>query len=119
VRCIGLQGGQKKEVLPVDKTTGKPLYEFNSLRSQMYFTAMLDLKKGDIRINLPENVFRALKKELTVIKYKTLGGRIGIESKEEIKKKIGGKSPNMADAFVYWNWIRKNYYKPSGALPFA
>jgi len=119
VRCIGLQGGQKKEVLPMDKIANKPLYEFNSLRAQMYFTAMLDLKRGDIRMSLPENVFRALKRELTVIKYKTMGGKIGIESKDEIKKKLGGKSPNMADAFVYWNWIRKNYYKPSGALPFS
>jgi len=119
VRCIGLQGGQKKEVLPVDKTTGKPLYEFNSLRAQMYFTLMLDLKRGDVRINLPENIYRALKKELTIIKYMITGSKIGIEGKDEIKKKIGGKSPNMADAFVYWNWMRKNHYRPLGALPFV
>ncbi len=21
---------------------------------------------------------------------------------------MGGKSPNVADAFVYWNWVRKD-----------
>jgi len=119
IKVIGLQGGQLKKVIPVDKSTSTPLYEYNSLRSQMYFTAMLDMKKGEIRINLPPNVYKALKRELLVVSYSVTGGKIGIEGKDEIKKKLGGKSPNMADAFVYWNWMRKNYYRPTRDLPFG
>ena len=119
IKVIGLQGGELKKVIPIDKSTNSPLYGFNCLRSQMYFTAMLDLKKGDIRINIPAKEYKALKRELLIITYSVTGGKIGIEPKEQIKKKLGGKSPNMADAFVYWNWVRKNYYRPTRDLPFG
>ncbi len=116
VKAIGLQGGAYKEAYKLDKE-GRPLYEFNSLRAQMYFQAMLDLSAGEIVLNLPGKVFNALKKELLMVTYKVSSGKIVIESKEEIKKRLGGKSPNMADAFIYWNWMRHGWYKAKGFMP--
>lgn len=118
IKAIGLQGGQLEDFIKKDKE-GKPLYEFSNLRSQMYFEAMLDLRNCKIRINLPGKVYIALKKELITMKYRIMGGKIAVEAKEDIKKRLGGKSPNMADAFVYWNWVRKNYYKGIAHLPFG
>lgn len=116
VRAIGLQGGALKEAYKLDKE-GKPLYEFNSLRAHMYFQAMLDLNDGELILNLPGKVFNALKRELLMATYKVNSGKIIIESKEEIKKRLGGKSPNMADAFVYWNWMRHGHYNSRGFMP--
>jgi len=48
-------------------------------------------------------------KELTIVTYKVNDRIIQIEPKEKIKEKLAGKSPNMADAFVYWNWVRKDH----------
>jgi len=52
---------------------------------------------------------KKLRKELLTINFEKNEKVIAIEGKEIIKKKLGGKSPNLADAFVYWNWIRKGY----------
>jgi hypothetical protein len=116
IKAIGLQGGAYKEAYKLDKE-GKPLYEFNGLRAQMYFQAMLDLNDGEIIINIPDKTFKALKRELLMVTYKVSAGKIIILSKEEIKKLLGGKSPNLADAFVYWNWMRHGWYNPRGFMP--
>ena len=75
----------------------------------MYFQARLDLQNHQVRINLGnKKVEDQLIKELVSIKYKVTDGFIIIDPKEEVKKSLGGKSPNLADAFAYWNWIRRD-----------
>ena len=82
--------------------------EYWNLRSQMYWQAREDLRLGRISIDpsiLPE-VRLELFRELTTPTYEKRGARgIRVEEKVDIKKRIG-HSPNLADAFVYWNWVR-------------
>lgn len=104
-----LQGGSEDwdEALPVDDQ-GHPLYTFANLRSQMFWEFREDLRLHRIVINIESDLWKALKKEASVPKFK-VGSRISIESKDNIKKRLGGKSPNILDAVVYWNWVRKGY----------
>lgn len=76
---------------------------FNNLRSQMWWTLAEDLRKGEIALpNDPE-----LAQELITPQWKTQNGKIVIEQKEEIKKRLpGGRSPNKGDAVVYGNFVR-------------
>jgi len=105
---IPLQGGADPTAIPVDDQD-KPLYAFSSLRAQMYYQARLDLQNHTVRINLRDKKReQQLIKELTIVSYKVSDKTIQIEPKEKIKEKMGGKSPNVADAFVYWNWVRKD-----------
>ena len=113
-----LQGGADKDCIPEDDE-GKKLYDFVSMREQMYWQARVDLQNHDIIIDLNDRTIEsALIKELTSITYSPSNRSIAIEKKENIKKKLSGKSPNMGDAFVYWNWVRKNRnIKYSEAMP--
>jgi hypothetical protein len=81
---------------------------FSHLRSQMYWQMREDLRNG--RIALPND--EALFRELTVPTYETRGGKVVVEPKEEIKKRLGGASPDRADAVVYWNWVRPRKAEP-------
>lgn len=119
IRAIALQGGQLDEAIPLDEQE-KPIYQFANLRSQMYFQARQDLQHRRIAIDIKDkNLFRKVAHELVLPTYTTKGGRILVEPKENIKKRLG-KSPNYADAFVYWNWMRRNYYRTAlMPLPFS
>lgn len=118
IECIALQGGQLDNAIPKDRED-RPLYKFTGLRSQMYYLASVDLQKGNIIFDLDKRLIDQLTKELTTIKYKVTPRGIQVEDKEEIKKRLGGKSPNVADAFVYWNFMRHGYYVSGCALPIA
>jgi hypothetical protein len=110
MKVIALSGGQLNEAIPLDEQN-KPIYEFANLRAQMYFQARQDLQHRKIAIDIPDKtLFRKLAKELVMATYTTNAGRILIEPKKDITKRLG-KSPNLADAFVYWNWMRRNYYR--------
>lgn len=118
-KCISLMGGQMEYAIRTGQQ-GEDLYRFASLRSQMYFEAREDLRMCEVIIGIKdERILRQLRKELITIKYKVQGGKIQVEEKEVLKKRLGGKSPNLADAFVYWNWMRKGYYLRGKHLPFA
>jgi hypothetical protein len=113
---LSLSGGEWKEVIPVlqqrlaDGTEKEvPAYSFPNLRCQMYWELREDIRLGKVFFKLPKHLFIKLRKELTVIKYEADGTKIKVEAKGEIKKRLGGKSPNIADAVVYWNWTRKGY----------
>ena len=76
---------------------------FNNLRSQMWWQMRDDLQHG--RIALPDDP--DLFNDLTAVRWKTQGGKIVVESKEDIASpKRLGRSPNKGDAAVYWNWVR-------------
>lgn len=114
----GLAGGAWQEVLPKD-TNGKLLYNFASLRSQMYWELREDLRLGKVAFNIEKETFDLLKAELIEPRYSVSDKIISVEKKENIKQRLG-KSPNLADAVVYWNWIRKGYYKKKNEyLPFG
>lgn len=74
-----------------------------NLRSQMYWQAREDLRSNEVII--PNDL--ELHADLVAPKWKVIGKTIVVESKEDIKKRLG-RSPNKGDAFVYWNWIRKH-----------
>lgn len=77
--------------------------EFYNLRSQMYWKLREDLRNGRISLPNDEELFA----DLTTPEWEIKNGKITVESKEEIKKRLG-HSPNKGDAVVYWNWIREN-----------
>lgn len=125
-RPVSLFGGQWEDAIPEetkwdskeDREVTIKKWRFQGIRSQMYWEAREDLRKGLIRIDLDdENLLQRLFFELISIKVKFKDNFIAIESKEEIKKRLGGKSPNLADAFVYWNWTRKGYRLEGGFMP--
>lgn len=79
-------------------------YLYFNLRSQMWWTAREEIRKKEISIyeEVPQ-----LFEDLTAPKYEISGDKtIRIESKKDIKVRIG-RSPDLGDAFVYGNWIRK------------
>lgn len=97
-----LSGGEKAEEDPDTR------YEFKNLRSQMYWQAMEDIKNGNVVIGaIDENDRDRLFDDLTSVRYSFQGmKKVVIESKDNIKKRLG-RSPDYGDAFVYWNWMRK------------
>lgn len=73
-------------------------------RAEMYYTLRNRFKSGTISIPKSD----LLIDELSKIKYKFSNGKIQIEDKKEMKKRIG-KSPDRADS------IAMAYYEPKGA----
>ncbi len=113
---VSLSGGCWDEVIPKEeiyangKTIEKRMYNFSTLRAQMYWELREDLRRGSISIQLKDKtMLKQLQKELCVPKFKADSQNIEVERKPDIKKRLGGKSPNVADAVVYWNWTRKGY----------
>lgn len=97
-----------EEIIPKDND-GKLLYRFISLRTQMYWELREDIRNKRVVFDLTPEIMRLVKAELCVAKYSLTAGAIQVEKKDMIKKRLGGKSPNIADAIAYWNWVRKGY----------
>lgn len=119
MRVSSLAGGAKEwdEIIPHDEQ-GKPLYHFDNLRSQMYWELREDIREGKVVFNITDrDMMRQIIRELTAAKFAIARGAVSIEGKEQIKKRLGGKSPNVADAIVYWNWVRKRYRNSNDELP--
>lgn len=94
IQVMNLGGGEQ----PIDLGFEE---QFNNLRSQMYWQLREDLRNGIIQLPNDEELFA----DLITPKWFTRNGKIVVESKEEIKKRLG-HSPNKGDAVVYWNWVR-------------
>jgi phage terminase large subunit len=91
---------------------------FNNLRSQMWWMMKVDLEdQVESKIVLPydEELFVDL---CTPTWSLNKAGQICIESKDEIKKRLG-RSPNKGDACVYWNWVRSRRGHREAKLLFA
>jgi hypothetical protein len=102
-------GGALAAAIPTDNE-GKPLFGFDNLRAQMYWELREDMRMGRVFIKIDDKtLLHQLKQELATPKYSSKTGKIKIDSKDDIKKRLG-HSPNLADAVVYWNWVRKRYY---------
>jgi phage terminase large subunit len=100
MRVIALGGADAPVKQP------KQQEEFNNLRSQMYWELREDLREGNIILpNDPDLIA-----DLTAPRWEPKKNKIVVESKDEIKKRLG-RSPNKGDAAVYWNWVRKGKRK--------
>lgn len=75
-----------------------------NLRAQMWWLLAQDLQHG--RVGGPAFADPELQRDLTSVKAGTRNGKIYVQSKEELRKLLG-RSPNKADAVVYWNWARR------------
>ena len=105
----GLSGGQLEAVIPVDYEE-KRLYNFGSLRDQMYWELREDIRTQQIFICIDDpKMLQQLIEELSTAKFILNDNKVVIEGKAQIKKRLGGKSPNVADGVAYWNWARKGY----------
>lgn len=96
-----------------DKSEGsgtKRVETFANLRSQMWWTLRQDLQRGLIGLPMDSE----LQSDLITPKWTTRNGKIVVEAKEDIRKRLG-RSPNKGDAVVYWNWIR-TYRSGIGAV---
>lgn len=77
--------------------------EFNNLRSQIMWTIREDLRLGHIALPVDDE----LTLDLTTPQWKTQNGKIVVEQKEDIKKRLPSRrSPNKGDAAGYWNFVR-------------
>ncbi|MFA6167815.1 MAG: hypothetical protein WC700_14435, partial [Gemmatimonadaceae bacterium] len=75
--------------------------EHRNLRGQMWWQLREDLRLGTVQLPNDPELFR----ELTMPRWEPKNGVVWVESKLEVKKRLG-RSPDKADAVVYWNWIR-------------
>ncbi len=111
---VSLIAGEKQlEAAIILDAEGKPIFKFADLRSQMYWQAAKDAEKEFTKIDttkVDRLVIKQLFKELIAHKYSTKGGKTRVMSKDDVKKILNGKSPNLSDAYVYWNWMRRGYY---------
>lgn len=99
VNVIGALSAEKP-----DQTN--PMYRYGNRRAEVWDYVARAFSRGDIELhhNDPK-----LKTQLCTPKYKYRNGRIYVESKEEIKKRLGhGQSPDRADAYVNGIFYGKN-----------
>ena len=90
-----------------------PREKFNNLRSQMHWLAREDIRL--VRVYLPDDP--ELFVELIAATWGPDKGRVVVESKETIRPRLR-RSPNKADAFIYWNWVRQvPQLRSAGQLP--
>lgn len=75
---------------------------FGNLRAQMYWQAREDLFAARVGAPHDEELWR----DLTAPRWWTRNGKIWVESKEDIAKRLK-RSTNKGDAFVYGNWVRQ------------
>jgi len=93
--CVkNIQGAEK----PVK--TGE-LENFQNLRSQIWWQLREDIRNGLVAIKRDDDIYA----DLLTPKWNINNGKICIEKKEEMKKRLG-RSPNKGDAVAYWNWAR-------------
>ena len=77
--------------------------EFTNARSQWYWRLAEDLRLD--LVDVPDDP--EVTTDLITPQWKTVNGRIAVERKEDLKKRLPeGRSPNKGDAVVYWNWVR-------------
>jgi phage terminase large subunit len=80
---------------------------FDMLRSQVWWRMREDLRQG--RVALPED--EELWQDLTTPTYTTRNGRICVEPKETIIKRLR-RSPNKGDSCCYGNFVRARAWVP-------
>lgn len=113
VDALELAGADLIEIVASEGTRDKDKsnrYGFKNLRAQMWWEFREALLDPDELVCLPDD--RELRVELCAPTYKVVNGRYQIESKEDIKKRIG-RSTDRADA-VIMAWFTAKYEISSG-----
>lgn len=106
------QHGLKTNPLNTGPDKGAEIVEqFVSLRSQMWWQMREDLRTGVVSLPDDPELFA----DLVTPKWKTSGGKIYVEAKEEVKKRLS-RSPDKGDSAVYWNWVRRARTSASAQL---
>lgn len=90
----------------------RPEELYKNLRAQMHWQLRLDLMHGRIAIAPDEELLR----DLTTPLWERRDGKILVEPKEKIRKRLG-RSPNKGDALVYWNFVRYRRELPPDDTP--
>lgn len=72
---------------------------YNNKRSQAWWKVREAIRTGKLPLINDDELIT----DLTTPKYKIMKGKICIETKQDIKKRLN-RSPNKGDAFVYWFW---------------
>lgn len=72
--------------------------KFNNLRSEVIYNFARGLEKGEIKIYSGCPFRNELVSEAMLHLHKTTDKQLAVEGKEEIKKRTGGKSPDIFDA---------------------
>jgi len=107
-QIVDIQSGEQAD--PVWTNDVRMAEQFKNLRAQMWWQMRLDLQfREESGLVLPDD--RELWVDLCTPQWGTRDGKIFIEPKEEIRRRLG-RSPNKGDAAVYWNWTR---YRRGGA----
>lgn len=114
--ALAMAGGADRKLIPFEERTkdGKTekvlLWDFHTGRDQWYWELREDFRNGRIKMRISDPKMRhRIMIELCTPKFIVDKAKIAVESKGGIKKRLGGKSPNVADAIAYWNWGRKGY----------
>jgi hypothetical protein len=95
-----------EELIPTDPN-GRPLYHFANIRAQAFYLLKMDIDRGNISLNMPEETFNKLVMELinTRADINSSGNKFRLEPKKNIKKRLG-RSPNLADSLMMANLLR-------------
>ena len=92
--------------------------KYYNLRAEAWWGASQDFAEGKIKLSLkykdPE-LYKKLKRQLTTPTYSFRNGRILIEEKKDIKKRLGC-SPDYADDYIYGLWARKEAVENSSNI---
>lgn len=76
---------------------------FINLRAQMAWQLREDLRQGLVAIE--PKLAERLARQLTAPHYERAGGKVILEEKKHIRKRLGA-SPDDFDSVMYWNWVR-------------
>jgi hypothetical protein len=107
-RIVNIQSSAEPVVRKVARPDGVQIEDvevYGNLRAQMYDTLADDLQYG--RVGGPGFADPELQRELTAIKAGPRNGKTYVQEKDKIRSLLG-RSPNKADAVVYWNWVRQH-----------
>jgi hypothetical protein len=107
LRIVNIQSSSDPVVRKVLRPDGVQIDDvevYGNLRAQMYDTLADDLQYG--RVGGPGFADPELQRELTAVKAGPRNGKTYIQEKDKVRFLIG-RSPNKADAVVYWNWVRQ------------
>lgn len=107
-----LIGGSK----PVENDYWEPEEAFqpHNLRAQMYYQL-----RQDISNRVVGKLTEGLKYELSLIRYEIATEKTVKILSKDVVKKLNGKSPDLADAICYANWVRFKGGMYFGVLPFC
>lgn len=94
-RSPEMSDSEKGKKIPDQSAT-----QFLNIRAQMYWKAVEELKNNKWTLPKDDELIR----QLCSIKYEIRNGKIKIEDKKDIKKRLG-KSPDRADCFVMGIWL--------------